>query len=158
MMFDSALSISMLPLFGLALLKGFVYTPIALFEEVGWRGFALPTFLKNFHPLSSALLLGIIWAVWHIPLLIADSFLYASINLYWWVVDIIFVSMFITWMFTKTKGNLWLPCLFHGMANMTAVTLPLPAGSITNSVLSLIAGLVIVVLLWKPKWAVQEAV
>lgn len=136
--FDSAVSVSILPLFGLAFLKGLAYTPMALFEEVGWRGFALPRLVQKYSPLASALVLGIIWAAWHIPLLIGNSFLYADMNPYWWVVDILFVSLFLTWMFTKTQGNLWLPCLFHGMANMTASTLPLPAGSITNSVISLV--------------------
>jgi len=37
MIFDSTLSISALPLFGLALLKGLVYAPMAFFEEVGFR-------------------------------------------------------------------------------------------------------------------------
>jgi membrane protease YdiL (CAAX protease family) len=39
-----------------------------LFEEPGWRGFALPRLEAQFGPLPAALLLGTIWAAWHLPL------------------------------------------------------------------------------------------
>lgn len=155
MAFDSVLSVATLPLIGLALLEGLVYTPIALFEEVGWRGFVLPRFLQRMPPLASAIVLGVIWAIWHLPLMALNSFLFPDLNLYWWFVDIIFVSVFVTWIFTNTKGNLWLACLFHGMANMTATNLPMQSGSITNSIISLAVGLVIIFVIWKPKWKIQ---
>ena len=36
-------------------------------EETGWRGFALGRLQQRFGPLTGALLLGLIWAGWHIP-------------------------------------------------------------------------------------------
>lgn len=39
-----------------------------LFEEPGWRGFALPRLEARFGPLPAALLLGAIWASWHLPM------------------------------------------------------------------------------------------
>jgi membrane protease YdiL (CAAX protease family) len=38
-----------------------------LFEEPGWRGFALPRLEPRFGPALSSLLLGLIWATWHVP-------------------------------------------------------------------------------------------
>ena len=40
-----------------------------LTEEAGWRGLLLPRFQSRWTPLTSSLLLGIIWRLWHLPLL-----------------------------------------------------------------------------------------
>jgi uncharacterized protein len=45
---------------------------IGLFEEVGWRGFALPTLQRTHGALWSALVIGGVWAAWHLPELISD--------------------------------------------------------------------------------------
>lgn len=37
-------------------------------EEFGWRGYLLPRFIKRFGLLKAALLLGILWEVWHLPM------------------------------------------------------------------------------------------
>ncbi|MEM8613424.1 MAG: CPBP family glutamic-type intramembrane protease [Cyanobacteria bacterium P01_H01_bin.105] len=42
----------------------FVLGPI---EEFGWRGLALPLLQRRFAPIWSALLLGGIWDIWHLP-------------------------------------------------------------------------------------------
>jgi membrane protease YdiL (CAAX protease family) len=37
-------------------------------EEAGWRGFALKKMLQLTSPVKAAVLLGIIWSFWHLPL------------------------------------------------------------------------------------------
>src|SRR5262249_45840648 len=38
-----------------------------LFEEPGWRGFALPRLESRFGPLAGTLILGLVWSAWHVP-------------------------------------------------------------------------------------------
>ena len=39
-----------------------------LFEEPGWRGFALPRLEARFHPVVASVVLSVVWAAWHLPL------------------------------------------------------------------------------------------
>jgi membrane protease YdiL (CAAX protease family) len=56
------------------LLGSFAFTLVAvgLFEELGWRGYALPLLQRDRPALSAALLLGLVWAAWHLPELLSD--------------------------------------------------------------------------------------
>lgn len=55
-----------LPLVG-GLLTAMLLDGGGLFEENGWRGFALPLLLQGYGPLVASLILGLLWAFWHIP-------------------------------------------------------------------------------------------
>ncbi|HEV7570225.1 MAG TPA: type II CAAX endopeptidase family protein [Thermoanaerobaculia bacterium] len=37
-------------------------------EEIGWRGFALPRLASRFGYSAGSIILGVIWALWHLPL------------------------------------------------------------------------------------------
>ena len=41
-------------------------------EEPGWRGFALPRLETWYAPAAATLLLGLLWALWHLPLVLVD--------------------------------------------------------------------------------------
>ena len=59
-----SISLSTVGLVMLTLIKGLLYAPGAAFEEVSWRGFALPRLQTRCNALIASLVLGLIWAVW----------------------------------------------------------------------------------------------
>jgi len=63
-----ALSLGM-PLLGVAVfLVLSIFPGSALGEEIGWRGYALPRLKVGSSALNASFILGVIWALWHLPL------------------------------------------------------------------------------------------
>lgn len=96
-----------------------------LFEESGWRGFALPGMQHRYGPLLGTLLLGIIWSVWHFFLYVPVWFQSGSIV--GGLLDTgVFVAMttsmtfIFTWLFNNTQVSLLLSILLHGSVDGTA--------------------------------------
>lgn len=90
-------------------------------EEFGWRGFLLPRLQKKFHPVFSAVIVGVIWSAWHLPLFFLAGTGYNNFLLY--IIDTTIFSIEITWIYNKTNGSLLFPILIHGIDNTYAAVL-----------------------------------
>jgi membrane protease YdiL (CAAX protease family) len=80
-------------------------------EEPGFRGYAQPRLQAGRPALAASLVLGVLWAGWHLPL-----FLTGKIP----VSDLVFVPAFavaLAWMFNSTGGSVLLVMLCHAMNN-----------------------------------------
>ena len=55
----------LMPTYLITLVAGIILGP--LWEEPGWRGFALPRLQRQYGPLAGTLVLGFLWALWHAP-------------------------------------------------------------------------------------------
>ena len=64
--FKGLASVAPLPTLGLFVYIFFLGGPLG--EEPGWRGFALPRLQRRYGPLVGSLILGPIWAFWHLPI------------------------------------------------------------------------------------------
>ncbi len=91
-------------------------------EEPGWRGFALPRLQKRWTPLRATLLLGSVWALWHVPILVVagghglDPMPFALIILVLFVGIAGGYAFPLTFLYNKTKSTL-LCMLLHGSYN-----------------------------------------
>lgn len=90
-----------------------------LAEEAGWRGFALPKLQKRFGALLSSLILGTIWACWHLPFY-AISGGGAGLPFPIYFVMVLVVTIFITWIYNNTNGSLGLCVITHFCFNFSS--------------------------------------
>ena len=89
-----------------------------LTEEAAWRGFALPRLQARMRPVPAALVLGVLWGLWHIPLfLIADSF-QSSIPFAGFLLSILATSVLTSWIFNNTRGSVLMAALFHATTDV----------------------------------------
>ncbi len=107
-------------------------------EEIGWRGYALPKLQARHGALSASLIIGVIWAFWHVPkFLTAGSAQDYSFWLY--LLDTIAKAILFTWVYNNTKSSLLLITLFHAGLNTSAVFLPIIPAAIGDVRPTLIA-------------------
>lgn len=86
-------------------------------EEIGWRGYILPFLEKRFGLIIGSLILGIVWAIWHIPLWFMPGSSQEYMNFFGFMLSTIGYSYFFSWII-KSSGNRLLSGLFvHGTAN-----------------------------------------
>jgi membrane protease YdiL (CAAX protease family) len=80
----------------------------ALGEELGWRGYALNILQKKYIPLKAGLIVGVIWGLWHLPLMILSG--YSGSELVYYIiafmVAVISMSVVITFFYNKSKNIL----------------------------------------------------
>jgi uncharacterized protein len=85
---------------------------VGLFEEVGWRGFALPRLQRRLDALWAALVLGVIWALWHLPELISDPTRQRPPLQF--IVWALALSVILAWLYNSTNGSLPIVIICHG--------------------------------------------
>lgn len=90
-------------------------------EEIGWRGFVLPRVQAKTNALTAALIVGVIWAAWHIPKFLSPGNT-SPFGLF--AIEMVAHSILYTWIYNNTRGSLLLVTLFHAAGNTAGVFLP----------------------------------
>ncbi len=110
-------------------------------EEPGWRGYALPQLQHTYNAERASWLLGLLWAVWHFPFVIA---LYAEQGvgpllaaLVGFTMSIIAATFIHTWLYNNTHSIL-IAVLYHGWANVVTT---LAQGVIVHALFPLLLSL-----------------
>ncbi len=133
------------------LLRVFAQGPFP--EELGWRGYALDRLQVRWNALVSSLILGVIWALWHLPLFFIKDMLHSvhGIGSPWFcqfMVGIIPMAVILTWIFNNTHRSTLAAILFHFMANLTYELANVTPGTNLYSTLLWIIAAIAVVALW----------
>ncbi|WP_306362205.1 CPBP family intramembrane glutamic endopeptidase [Nocardia sp. CC227C] len=97
-----------------ALIPALLIGPV---EEIGWHGVARPLLQRRYTPLTSALIVGVFWGLWHLP-----AFALAGTEQHAWSFGPFFLgalalSVLMTPLGNASGGSILLPALFHFQAN-----------------------------------------
>jgi uncharacterized protein len=111
-----------------------------LLEEGGWRGFALPRMERLHGPLLASLILGILWALWHLPEFLVPSWTAAMgggsiVVIILFTITAVTFTIVITWVFNNTRASLLLAILVHASIDTFGGTLAaiFPAKAVTSA-------------------------
>lgn len=119
-------------------------------EELGWRGYLLPRLTERTGLAVASLIVGVIWAAWHLPLFFApgaDTY-HRSFPLF--TLQVVAYSVALAWLYWRTDGSLLLTMFMHAALNNTKDIVPsgaVQAGGVFTIHAPLVSGLT-VLLLW----------
>ncbi len=92
----------------------------AMGEEIGWRGYLVPKLLEKYTPNQVSIFVGLIWALWHFPIMVTGDYGNDTPLLYQLVcftLMIVGVNFVYTWFRIKSK-SLWTGVLLHTTGNL----------------------------------------
>ncbi|MDL1912505.1 CPBP family intramembrane metalloprotease [Chloroflexi bacterium CFX6] len=92
-------------------------------EEWGWRGYVLPRLQAKYNALTSSLILGVIWSVWHLPKFMGTGS-GSERSFLWFTLAHLALAVLYTWLYNNTRGSLLLVVLFHATGNTAGALLP----------------------------------
>jgi membrane protease YdiL (CAAX protease family) len=103
-------------------------------EEIGWRGYALPRLAGYIGLPGASVLLGIIWAAWHLPHFAMPWSDLAGQSFVVYLLQVTAISIAMAWLYWKTKGSLLLVMLLHAAVNNTKDIVPSAASEAAPAV------------------------
>jgi uncharacterized protein len=102
-----------------------LYDPGPLGEEGGWRGFGLPLLQRRFSPFWSAVILGVIWSVWHLPAFYISTLKQSGLMFPMFLLANVALVMFMTSVYNVSLNNIPLMIVIHWAYNLTGVLVPM---------------------------------
>jgi membrane protease YdiL (CAAX protease family) len=97
-------------------------------EELGWRGVAQPEMERSVARFVAAIFVGLIWAIWHLPLFFLPGVGQYGTNFFFFTIGVVGNALILAWIYGRTRSILL--CIFyHASFNATAaIGLGVPGG------------------------------
>jgi membrane protease YdiL (CAAX protease family) len=93
-----------------------LFLPTAMLEELGWSGYALDRLQIRLSPRMAAVLLGVLWALWHIPTLVQAG---RSLEwIAWWSVWTVSARLVMVWLYNWAGKSVTAVALYHATSNL----------------------------------------
>jgi membrane protease YdiL (CAAX protease family) len=129
-----------------------------LLEETGWTGFAIPKLRRRYSILSTGVVVGILWGIWHFMIAFwasnylggVDSWImFVAGFLAFYLLALPAYRVLLVWVFDRTGGNLPVIMLMHAfLSASTLIFQPSAAGAIAfiwNFVLGIVLWIVVAI-------------
>ena len=110
---------------------------VPIFEEAGWRAFAIPRLQEKSSALVSGLVMGVIWSIWHLPSFFTKGSDHYGMPFLWFLMIIISISILMVWIMNHTDQSVLMTILFHGSIILTCHFLPTQLAYQTGNTLAL---------------------
>ena len=128
------------------LLLTVVFFVAALGEELGWSGYATDPLQQRWGALRAALLLGLVWAVYHF---VGLAQAHRSVSwIAWWSIGTVAARVIMVWLYNRMGHSVFAATLFHTMINVTWQLFPVNGSyydpRVTGLILALVAVIVVV--------------
>lgn len=94
-------------------------------EEPGWRGYITPVLLQRLHPIVANVIVGVFWALWHLPLYFLQGWGGNNQPFIWLVLYAIPLSMILTWLYYRSKTSIIPVMLLHAGTNVVFQYFPM---------------------------------
>ncbi len=110
---------------------------VPIFEEGGWRAFAIPRLQEKYSALVSGLVVGVIWSLWHLPSFFTKGTDHYGMPFLWFLMTIVSVSILMVWIMNHTNQSVLMTILFHGSIILAGHFLPTQLAYQTGNTLAL---------------------
>ncbi len=128
-------------------------------EEVGWRGFALPRLQGRLSAATATLIVGCLWGLWHLPLFLWRGNPMAARTYPVEFAGIVGISFVYSWLYNSARGGLLIVALFHVAVNVAGSLLGSPSAtfSLSLAIVDCLAAVTLVAVFGGERLSVQAS-
>ena len=106
-------------------------------EEPGWRGYAQDQLQRRWRPLSAMLVVGIAWALWHLPLFAIEGTYQHELGIgtpgFWlFLVTLLPHAVVYGWIYLASGMSIFAVVIFHALQNGAAELLSAPGAEVAE--------------------------
>ena len=92
-------------------------------EELGWMGYAADPMQERRSALTTGIILGLVWAIWHFVPLIQMGRTLTWIA--WWTLSTVALRILIVWLYSNTGKSVFAAIVFHATSNLSLPAFPM---------------------------------
>ena len=119
-------------------------------EEFGWRGYAFEHLRNKYSSLTAAIIAGLMWGLWHLPLFfVPRAEDYYNRPLWGLLLTTVLAGIILAWLYANTKGGIFAALLGHTMFNWSNWVFPALKSDSAALILFGLYALAVVYILWQ---------
>lgn len=138
----------------------FVFGPLP--EELGWSGYALDGLQSKRSALGASLIIGLVWAVWHLPLFFMEGTFqseqigFATPAFWWYMLPTLPISVLDTWVYNNANRSTLSAVLLHFMVNVSGELFGLSQHARFYQAGLIVVVTAAIVVIWGPKTLTRQ--